>query len=127
MTGKPLNVPTHLEARNGAMVLTFSDPLDRSAAAHLSNYSVTAWDLLRSEEYGSDHLNQRTLTVTRASLSGDGHVVTLAIPGLRPTRGMEILCRLRSADGSEFERRIHNTIHILAPDEPTAAFARPPR
>jgi cytochrome c5 len=127
MTGKPLNVPIQLEARRSAMVLMFSDPLDRSTGTNLSNYSVTTWDLLRSEEYGSDHLNQRTLTVTRASLSADGHTVTLNIPGLQPTRGMEILCRLRSADGLEFEQRIHNTIHALAPDKPAAASAHPPR
>jgi glucose/arabinose dehydrogenase/mono/diheme cytochrome c family protein len=114
LTGRPLNVPTALHARRGAYTITFSDPLDRAAATDPGNFTVKAWDLLRSKNYGSRHLNERPLPVTAAALSADGRTVTLTLRDLTPTRGMEIICRLRGADGAEFERRIHNTIHTLA-------------
>jgi hypothetical protein len=114
LTGRPLNVPIELRARQGAFSITFTDPLDPLTARAPGSYSIRAWDLLRSKNYGSRHLNERPLRVTGAALSADGRTVTLTIPELAPSRGMEILCRLRSADGTEFERRIHNTIHALA-------------
>lgn len=114
LTGRPLNVPTALHARRGAYTITFSDPLDRATATDPGNFTIRVWDLLRSKNYGSRHLNERPLRVTAAALSADGQTVTLTIPDLAPTRGMEIVCRLRGADGAEFERRIHNTIHALA-------------
>lgn len=114
LTGQPLHLPVTLHARKGAFEIRFADPLDRALAGDPDRFKVTAWDLLRSKNYGSKHLNQRPLQVTAATVSADGRKVTLTIPDLAPTRGMEIVCRLRGADGTEFERRIHNTIHILA-------------
>ena len=37
-------------------------------------------------------------------------------PALAPTRGMEILYRLRSRDGGAFSGAIHNTVHRLEPE-----------
>ncbi|HSH15500.1 MAG TPA: DUF6797 domain-containing protein [Verrucomicrobiae bacterium] len=114
LTGRPLNLPNALHARRGGYTITFTDSLDRATATDPGNFTVKAWDLLRSKNYGSKHLNERPLRVTEAALSADGKTVTLTLPDLAPTRGMEIVCRLRGADGAEFDRRIHNTIHALA-------------
>lgn len=113
-TGRPPNVPLALRARRGEYAITFTDSLDRATATDPGRFTVKAWDLLRSKNYGSRHLNERALRVTAAALSADGKTVTLTLPDLAPTRGLEITCRLRGANGAEFERRIHHTIHALA-------------
>jgi hypothetical protein len=124
LTGRPLNLPTALQARRGAYAITFTEPLDRATATDLGSYTVKAWDLLRSKNYGSKHVNERPWGVTSAALSGDGKTVTLTLPDLAPTRGMEIVCRLRGANGKEFERRIHSTLHELGEGLGETAAAR---
>jgi glucose/arabinose dehydrogenase/cytochrome c5 len=114
LTGQPLHVPTGLSARRGAYSMTFTDPLDRTTATDPGNFTIRAWDLVRSRNYGSKHWNEHPLRVAAAALSADGKTVTLSIPDLAPTRGMEIVCRLRGANGGEFERRIHSTLHGFA-------------
>jgi len=57
--------------------------------------------------------NEHSLTVTRTSLGADRKTVLVEIAGLQPTWCMEIKCSLRGADGKEFTRTIHNTIHQL--------------
>src|SRR5208282_3426532 len=50
----------------------------------------------RTLDYGSDHHHyERSLEITAASLSADGHTVFLKIPDIRPTRCMEIMYRIR--------------------------------
>ena len=59
----------------------------------------------------SKHFNERPLEVTSATLAEDRRTVRLTIPELRPTWGMEMVFRLRTSDGREIRRVIHNTIH----------------
>ena len=42
-----------------------------------------------------------------------GNEVTLTIPDLAPTWGMSIQCKLKGANGEEFQRLIHNSIYKL--------------
>lgn len=112
-TGRPLYLPIAFQARPGAIDLTFAEPLDPSTTTETNRFTLSAWDLRRSANYGSPHLNTRSLTVFQVTLAPDHRKVTLHLPDLAPTRGMEILCRLRSADGTEFERRLHLTLHTL--------------
>lgn len=112
-TGKPVHLPTGLKARKGTMTLTFSAALDAASAADAKNYAVQTWALKRSEQYGSKHYNETTLKVAAARLSSDGKSLTLEIPDLKPTRGMEIKYSIKSADGTPVDGVIHNTIHHL--------------
>ncbi len=112
-TGKPMHLPVTLEAKRTGMVLGFTDALSKAEAEDPTNYSITAWDLRRTKNYGSDHYNERAWRVTLAKLSPDGKTVSLTIPDLAPTWGMEIRCFLTSRDGKRIERRIHNSIHRL--------------
>lgn len=110
-TGKPMHLPVGLHADQGTVVLNLTDPVERESAENPQSYSVKAWDLKRTANYGSKHYNERTWDVKQAALSEDGKTITLHLPELSPTWGMEIRCFLKSPDGKPFERRIHNTIH----------------
>ena len=113
-TGKPMHLPTAMRATKGAVEITFTDPLSPKVAENPESYNVNAWDLKRTANYGSKHYNERSWKVRTAKLSRDGKTVTLEIPEVAPTWGMEIRCFLETPEGKKVERRIHNTIHQLA-------------
>jgi putative heme-binding domain-containing protein len=112
-TGKPAGLPAGLRARAGGVEVTFTDPLDPTAAADVKNYDVKVWGLRRSQNYGSKHVDERPLAVTRATLAADGKTARLEITGLAPTQGMEVRYRLKGADNRPVAGVIHNTIHAL--------------
>jgi hypothetical protein len=114
-TGRPAYLPVGLHAKSGELTIIFTDPIDRQAAADTANYALKVWDLKRTANYGSPHINERPLNVEAADLSDDGRTVTLKLPDLRPTWGMEIVCRLKSSDGKPIERVIHNSVFRLNP------------
>jgi hypothetical protein len=93
--------------------LTFTAPLDPTAAGDPKNYAVRTWSLKRSAEYGSKHHDEKALTVTGARVSADGRTVTLEVAGLRPTWCMEVKYAVKAPDGSAVEGVIHNTVHRL--------------
>jgi putative heme-binding domain-containing protein len=114
-TGKPVHLPVELHATKTGMTITFSGPLDPQSASDADNYHVKVWDLKRTENYGSDHYNERPIQVTAARLAADGRTVQLEIPDIAPTWCMEIRYRIHASDGNLIDSRIHNTIHQLSP------------
>jgi putative heme-binding domain-containing protein len=113
-TGKPVYLPVGLHTVSGGMKITFTGTLDPATAGDLKNYSVKIWGLKRSANYGSDHVDEKPLEVTRAKLSPDGKTVTLNIAELKPTWCMEIRYAIKAADGETVQGTIHNTVHRLA-------------
>jgi len=113
-TGKPMFLPTGLHATNSGLRITFTDPIDRASAADSAHYFVKTWALKRTANYGSDHYNERPLRITSASLSDDGRTVSLTVPEIQPTWGMEIKYWLKGSRGEPCEGTIHNTIHHLS-------------
>lgn len=112
-TGKPMHMPVGLLAKTGTIEISLTDAVSRRSAENPDSYIINAWDLRRTANYGSKHYNQRQWKVSEVSLSADGKTVTLRIPDIAPTWGMEIRCFLESTDGTKIERTIHNTIHQL--------------
>ncbi|MGI9474387.1 MAG: DUF6797 domain-containing protein [Rubripirellula sp.] len=108
-----VGLPIDLRTTKERIDITFSDPLQPEASGDESRYSIKVWDLKRTKQYGSKHFNERELDVVAATLLADGKTVRLEIPELKPTWGMEIVCRLKSAEGDDFRRVIHNTIHQI--------------
>ena len=51
---------------------------------------MKTWSLKRTANYGSEHYDEKPLRVTAASLSEDGRTVSLTLPDIQPTWGMEI-------------------------------------
>ncbi len=112
-TGKPMHLPVGLKAKAGELKIQWTDPLSRAAAEDPENYVIRVWDLKRTANYGSKHYNERPWGVRTAKLSDDGKTVTLSIPEIIPTWGMEVRCFVETPEGRSVERRIHNTIHQL--------------
>jgi hypothetical protein len=115
-TGKPADLPVGLKARSGGVEVTFTDPLDASNAADVKNYTIKVWGLKRTQNYGSKHIDERSLPVSKAVPLADGRTVRLEIADLAPTWGMEIKYRVKGTDGRAIVGVIHNTIHAF--DEP---------
>lgn len=113
VTGKPMYAVTGLHARVEQMELQFTDALDPASANDAANYAVKIWGLKRTADYGSKHIDEHPLKITKATLAADKKSVVLTIPDLRPTWCMEIKCDLRGADGTPISRTVHNTIHHL--------------
>ena len=111
-TGKPADLPVGLHAKTGAVELTFTDPLE-AAAVDPKNFDVKVWGLKRSKNYGSKHLDEKPLTVAKATLAADGKTVRLDLPDLAPTWGMEVKYRLKGTDGRPVAGTLHNTVHAL--------------
>lgn len=120
-TGQPLHLPLELSVAPSTIRLVFSDPLDPDSCARPANYAITIWSLKRTANYGSQHLNERPLSVVAASLAPDGRALALTIPDLVPTMGMEIRYDLKSSTGASVQGMIHNTIHSVPPRDEGAA------
>jgi cytochrome c5 len=114
-TRKAANLPTGLHARTNGMEIQFSDALNPASATDLKNYAVRVWSLKRSANYGSKHLDEHKLNVTSATLGANKRTVFLIIPDLQPTWCMEVKFDLRGADGTPFQRTLHNTVHEPGP------------
>ena len=112
-TNQPLGLPVELKAFSWGVEITFSEPVDPESVDDLQNYSVQAWDLQRTASYGSQHINQRFWPVQATRLSSSGKTLRLKIPSIAPTWGMEVVYRLRSADGRILQGKIHNSIYQL--------------
>jgi mono/diheme cytochrome c family protein len=110
-TGKPALQPVGLHFEKGMIRVDFSDALDASSS-DASRYAVKAWNLRRSANYGSPHVDEHPLAVVKAGLTG-ANSVRLTVPELHTTMGIEITCRLKGPGGKDVERVIHGTIHGL--------------
>ena len=115
-TGQPAHLPVGLKARQQGLEITLTEPVDPESATDEGNYAIQVWDLKRTRNYGSQHYNERRLSVERAELSEDGRTVRLTVPDIEPTWGMEIVYSLKSVDGKTVRGKIHNTIHQLGED-----------
>ena len=100
-----------MHAVSQGLRLSFSEPLDPASVAP-GALQVKAWDLKRTAGYGSKHFNERPWPVTAAALSADGLTLSLTIPDLQPTWGMEVSFDLRAVDGGAVRGRIPHTIHV---------------
>ncbi len=97
-TDKPAQVPLAIHATQGAMSVTFSDPIEPRDCA------MKVWLLKRTASYGSKHYDEHALTIREVKLSDDQRTVTFDIPDLAPTQCYE----LKIGD-----RVLHGTIHQL--------------
>ena len=110
-TGKPADLPVGLKAKAGGLEVTFTDAIDAASAADAKNYEIKVWGLKRTQNYGSKHIDEKPMSVAKATVTDDGKTVHLDITDLAPTWGMEIKYRVKGADGRPVTGVIHNTIH----------------
>ena len=120
-TGKPLHLPVALKATQQGVAITFSQPLNKRSAGDYANYAVSRWTFRRTADYGSDDYSIRNrrkrgrdrVRVENAIVSDDAKTVLLEIRDMQPSDMMEIVYRIKAADGTELSQRIQNTIHQL--------------
>ena len=110
---QPAYLPLAIHPAKGVLRVTFSDPLD-PAGVKPDAFAFKVWQLKRSANYGSPHVDEHPLPITAASLDKDARTVTLAIPALAPTQCYELMVKLRAPGGAAIERSIHGTIHVLS-------------
>lgn len=114
-TGKPVDLPIGLKAKTGRIELTFTDEIDAKSVEN-PNFQVKVWSLARTKNYGSKHLGEKSLPVSKVTIAPDRKTVILELRDLAPTWCMEIQYRLRGTDGRPIAGKIHNTIHELGLD-----------
>lgn len=120
-TGKPANLPVDLKVKPGQLAITFSDPLDKTAATDADSFNVEQWNYRWTENYGSPQVKvsdskkqgHDSVEVQAAELSADGKTVTLKIDNLRPVMQMKIQYSLKAADGAAMKSAIWNTINVV--------------
>jgi len=106
-------LPTGLNALQGGVLLTFTEPLDAEVCSKIDNYEIKVWDLKRTKNYGSKHYDEKALTIEGIDVRDRGRQVFIKISELAPTWGMEISYRLKTLSGEDVTGAIHNTIHTL--------------
>lgn len=112
-TGKPVHLPIDLSATADGLAIKFSGEVDEVTACDPKNFAITIWDLKRTKNYGSKHFNERRLMAETAELQSDGKTISLTIPDIKPTWGMEISYSIKTISGKSLRGKIHNTIHRL--------------
>ncbi len=115
-------MPIELRAEEGALRITFTQPVDATTARDLASYDIEQWQYRWNSEYGSPELSIRNpgrighdeVPIAGVELSRDRRTVRLLIPGLKPVMQMRVELNLAPEGGSRTKRVIHNTIHRLA-------------
>ncbi len=109
-TDKPFTIPIGLHAEPGSVSLEFAQPL-ATTAANAAGWKIRAWDLKRTQKYGSEHLNERDLAITAGKLSSDGRRVSLTVPDFGPTWCYSLEWDISAADGTPIKGVLHGTMH----------------
>ena len=120
-TGKPVYLPTAWHAHSNGIALTFTQPLDRVAAADPGSYGVRQWNYRYTSTYGSKDWSianpqkegRDDLLVKSARLLPDGKTVFIEIPDLTPVMQMEIKYSLNAADGKAMRNQLWLTLNAL--------------
>ena len=129
-TGKPVYMPIQMHLVDGGIAITFTSPLDPTAAVDVDNWNVEQWNYLWSSAYGSAEYSVEDPTkkehdpvdVKSIALSDDHKTVTLKIDGLKPVMQMKIEYNIKAEDGTKIESFITNTINKV-PGTPKVAKA----
>jgi hypothetical protein len=111
-TGKPTNMPSALKVTEAGVEISFTDPLDKDAAADPVNYAVEEWnDGASTGPAGAAQPKHEGVEVKSAKVSPDGKTVALEIPGVRPVMHMKLKTNVRSADGKQLGWEVYSTIN----------------
>lgn len=129
-TGRPAHLPRELQVHENGILIRFTDPLDRSSAEDIDNYTIQQWQYRWSGEYGSPEFRpsderrrgRDPVPIRSATLLEDGKSLFLEIADLRPVMQMSLQYALRSPEGSVVRSSIDHTIHQLRPP-----FSKPER
>lgn len=117
-TGKPAQLPVAIHSHQNGILLTFSEPLDRSVAERADRQFVQAWNYKYSQSYGSSEWSTKhpgvtghdRLPVRSSHVLADGKSLFLEIPDLQPANQVHLHLRV---DGGP-PQDLFATVHKLA-------------
>jgi hypothetical protein len=120
-TGKPVYSVRGLKVVSSGVELTFTQPLDSTAAADAQNFSGKRWNYARTENYGSPEFSvadskkksRDSLNITGTRLSRDGKTVTIEIADFKPVMQQSVKFNLKAADGTPIAQEVMHTIHQI--------------
>ncbi|MCA9033573.1 MAG: c-type cytochrome [Planctomycetaceae bacterium] len=121
-TGRPVVLPTSVEARNNGLLVRFSDKIDADSV-QLSNVFCQQWNYLYSAAYGSPEYSVKDpgrqahdfVRVKSVHVLSDQQSVFLEIPELHPVMQFHLHMRLRNSDGQMFTPDAYTSIFELGP------------
>jgi len=126
-TGKPVTMPVALATTAKGVDVTFSAPLDASAA-DTANWSAEQWNYFWSPKYGSPDISiaepgkrgKDLVLIDKATLSADKKTISLQFSQHTPAMTLRVKCNTKAADGSEVKYQIDDTVHRI-PGQKSAA------
>ncbi len=102
------SIPIAVHAEKGKISVVFHEPVrllkPEKPMSDQLNCSLKVWNLKRSAQYGSKHLDEKDLVISDTKLSNDKRIITFDVPDLAPTPCYE----LKIGDTI-----LHGTIHEL--------------
>ncbi len=121
LTAKPVRLPVAWHAHSNGLTLTFSQPLDRSAAEDAGSYAIRQWNYRYASAYGSKDWSvadpkkegRDDVVVKSARLLPDGKSVFLETESLQPVMQMEIKYSLNADDGAALKNQLWLTLNRL--------------
>jgi len=123
LTGKPLPLPTAIEAHNNGVVVRFSEAIDPSSVT-LQNTFCQQWNYLYSAGYGSPEFSVNEpgrqghdlVDVKSVRLLPDGRSVFIEVPTLHPVMQFHVHLRLKTATGHSFSPDLFASLYELRSD-----------
>jgi hypothetical protein len=128
-TGRPVYMPRELHVTKSGIYITFTQPLDRSSAESVSNYSLARWNYRWSAAYGSDlfkrngEKGKEQVPIQSARLEEDGRTVFLGVPDMTEIMQMHTKYDIRAADGTRAKAEIYHTVNSLSSKKGEAMVA----
>lgn len=121
-TGKPIDVPIAVKTMQNGIALTFTNPLDQTAAENPDHYAIEQWNYLWSEKYGSPEFRvsapqtegRDEVEILSATLLPDQRTVFLELASVKPVMQMGITYHLTSQAGTEVKQTYYHTINSVS-------------
>lgn len=118
-TGTDPHLPIACHVHKNGFRLTFTSPLDRSAAEDTGSYAISQWNYRYAAQYGSKDWSvadakkegHDTIEIQSARLLPDGRSVFIVVAQLAPVMQYEIKYSLNSAKGKAMKSSLWGTIN----------------
>ncbi len=122
-TGKPWTQPVEFHAAKNGLLVSFTEPLDKTTATDAGNWGAEQWNYHWTQNYGSKEFSVKDPSVAKhdeleiksVQLSADGKTALLQIDGLVPVNQIKTTYNIKSAAGKELKGDIFSTINVVGP------------
>jgi putative heme-binding domain-containing protein len=119
-TGQPVQLPRAFHVCENGVLLTFTQPLNRTLCERTGSHFAQAWNYRYSSGYGSAEYSSRhpdtpghdPLAVTSAHVLADGRTLFLEIPDLQPVNQLHLHMHVDDGPAVDLFATVH---HMDAP------------